>query len=113
MKQSEVNKIKEFYLTGGTKSAWAKLYATTNDATVLKIAQIGSELYAHSYKPHYSGPKIIIEDLPEFWNNASLTTAKIQFAQQYLKPIVDGEVERIERKTLAELIDKGLSIDKN
>lgn len=76
MKPTEINKIKEFYLIGGTKLAWAKLYAKTENAIVQNIAKIGAELYSHSYQPHYSGPRVQIADLPEFWNSASLSNAK-------------------------------------
>lgn len=103
MKQSEINKIKEFYLTGGTEKSWAKLYATTDNSIIQKIAKIGAELYSYSYPPYYSGRHIQIADLPEFWNNATLNNAKQAFTQQYLKPIVDDEIERIEKETLDEL----------
>lgn len=92
------------------QNKYSELYATSEDYIVMVVAKVGAELYSYKYKPQETSKKIKIEDLPEFWNNETLEEAKVYFKDNYLKPIIERELESLEIKFFNTICDKyGLS----
>lgn len=110
MTPKELKKIKELYMSEASNTviqkAWSKIWAETEDGTVLHVAELGAKLYGYGYKPHYSGNHIKLAELPEFWNNPTLGNAKFEFKEKYIKPLIQENIQEIELKTLEHLLAK-------
>ena len=111
MNAKELQKVKELYISNGTRAskqkAWSKLWSTTDDGVLMNVAKIGSEIYSFDIKHHYSYQSHQkVSDLPEFWNRPTLLKATETFLEGYVKPLIDGNIREIELKTLQYLINK-------
>lgn len=111
MNKKELTKIKELYISNATHSSlhksWTKLYATTEDATLLSICKLALELYNYTFKRHWSSTvPIEIDVLPPFYNNRTQQHSIRVFKDLYLKPIVENDMIRIELNTLRNLKEK-------
>lgn len=114
MNNKDIFKLKELLVSSSSNQSiqnkYTKLFASTDDYLVMKVAEIGAELYSHTYKNHYSSEKIKIADLPLFWNNRTLEEAKVFFKENYIKTILERNFKDMEFKYVNEICDKyGLS----